>query len=75
MEKQRHYEINKIEICRNCGGAGCVNPQVEGSWLLRRLQCPDRRVPCDVCNGTGRIDKHTEINITIKPYYGTEEKQ
>ena len=65
MEKVRQYESSKIEICRNCGGSGMVHPQVEGNWLLRRMQCPDRLVACDVCGGTGRVRKHTEITVTV----------
>lgn len=63
MEKVRQYKFDKIEICRNCGGTG----KEKTIRSLFKSKCP-------VCNGSGRVDKHTEINITIKPY-GTEEKQ
>ncbi len=63
MEKHKHYENDRIEICRNCGGTGKEK-------TIRALF----KSACTVCNGSGRVEKHTEINITIKPY-GTEEKQ
>ena len=68
MEKVRKYESSKIEICRNCGGEGMVNPKLEGNWLLRRMQCPDRLVACDVCGGTGRVKKHTAITVTVSSF-------
>ena len=68
MEKVRQYESSKIEICRNCGGSGMVHPQVEGNWLLRRMQCPDRLVACEVCGGTGRVKKHTAITVTVRSF-------
>lgn len=68
MEKVRKYELRKIEVCRNCGGEGMVHPQVEGSWLLRRMQDADRLVACDVCGGTGRVRKHTEITVTVRSF-------
>lgn len=68
MEKVRKYESRKIEICRNCGGSGMVHPQVEGNWLLRRMQCPDRLVACDVCGGTGRVRKLVEITVTVESF-------
>lgn len=68
MEKVRQYEYKEIEICRNCGGAGYVTPKVEGNFLLRRLQCPERKVTCDVCDGSGRVEKTKSITIKVKPY-------
>lgn len=67
--KTRNYHIDKIEICRNCKGSGMVHPQVEGSRLLRRLQCPDRLVTCEVCGGSGRVKKASDITITVEPYH------
>lgn len=75
MEKHKHYENDRIEICRNCGGTGVVEPERE--WRLKRVLGLPREIAsgrCQVCNGSGRVEKHTEINITIKPY-GTEERQ
>ena len=68
MEKERQYQFDRIEVCRNCGGSGMVHPQVEGNWLLRRMQDAGRLVACDVCNGTGRVEKHTEITITVRAF-------
>jgi DnaJ-class molecular chaperone len=68
MEKVRKYELRKIEVCRNCGGEGMVHPKVEGNWLLRRMQDADRLVTCDVCGGTGRVRKHTEITVTVRSF-------
>jgi DnaJ-class molecular chaperone len=68
MEKVRKYELRKIEVCRNCGGEGMVHPKVEGNWLLRRMQDADRLVTCDVCGGTGRMRKHTEITVTVRSF-------
>lgn len=68
MEKVRQYGFEKIEICRNCGGTGYVIPKVEGNFLLRRMQSPERRITCDVCEGSGRVKKNTEITITVKSY-------
>ena len=72
MEKVRKYELRKIEVCRNCGGEGMVHPKVEGNWLLRRMQDADRLVACDVCGGTGRVRKHTEITVTVKSFRGED---
>lgn len=63
MEKTRQYQFDKIEICRNCGGEGKEK-------TIRALF----KSACSVCNGSGRVEKHTEITITVKPY-GTEKKQ
>lgn len=68
MEKVRQYESNKIEICRNCGGEGMVNPKLEGNWLMRRIQAADGPVACEVCGGTGRVRKHTEITVTVRSF-------
>lgn len=68
MEKVRQYKFTNIEICRNCGGTGHVTPKVEGNYILRRLQGQERRVTCDVCNGNGRVEKTTDITITVKSY-------
>ena len=68
MEKVRKYESRKTEVCRNCGGTGHVTPKVEGNCLLRRIQDANRQVTCDVCCGSGRVDKTTEITITVEPH-------
>lgn len=61
MEKVRQYQFKKIEICRNCGGTG----KEKSILSLLRNACP-------VCNGTGRVEKHTEINITVRAYKGQD---
>ena len=63
MAKERQYQFTKIEICRNCGGTG------KEKTILGLL-----KDTCPVCDGSGRVEKHTEITITVKPY-GTEKKQ
>ena len=75
MEKERQYQFTKIEICRNCGGTGVVEPERE--WRLKRVMGLPPKVAsgqCEVCQGSGRVEKHTEITIRVKPY-GTEKKQ
>lgn len=67
MEKVRQYESTKIEICRNCKGSGMVHAQLEGNWLIRRMQS-DLVATCDVCNGTGRVEKHTDITVTVRSF-------
>lgn len=57
MEKVREYEFEKIEVCRNCGGTG-REKTIMG--LLRNA--------CEVCNGSGRVRKTTEIKVTVKPF-------
>lgn len=68
MEKVRKYESRKIEVCRNCGGEGMVNPKLEGNWLMRHIQAADGPVACEVCGGTGRVRKHTEITVTVRSF-------
>lgn len=57
MEKERKYQFTKIEICRNCGGTG----KEKTVMALFKSRCP-------VCDGSGRIEKHTEITITVRPF-------
>lgn len=66
MGKQRTYNFSKIEICRNCQGSGIVKP--DKGFFERMLDCPHRMVTCPVCQGSGRVDKTTEINITVEPH-------
>ena len=69
MEKERQYQFDRTEVCRNCGGTGRKAAKAEGNWLLRRMQQKQAaEATCDVCNGTGRVEKHTEINITVKSF-------
>ena len=55
MSKTRNYKFDKIEICRNCLGMGLLD------GLFTAKQCP-------VCEGSGRVDKTTEITITVGPH-------
>lgn len=66
MSKTRNYKFDKIEICRNCLGTGIVKP--DKGFFERMLDCPHRTVTCPVCQGSGRVDKTTEITITVEPH-------
>lgn len=55
MGKVRKFTSERIEICRNCLGSGTV----EALFTTKR---------CPVCEGSGRVDKTTEITITIEPH-------
>jgi DnaJ-class molecular chaperone len=57
MQKVREYHKNTIEICRNCGGTG-RDRSVLG---LIKSECP-------VCDGSGRVEKTTDITITVRPF-------
>lgn len=59
MEKERQYQFTKIEICRNCGGTGREKTII---GLLRNA--------CTVCGGSGRVEKTTDISITVRPFAG-----
>lgn len=48
----------KIEICRNCKGAGFVPNGYNGQ----------AQPVCPVCEGTGRIKKTNKGTVTIEPY-------
>lgn len=67
--KTRQHHTDRIEICRNCLGKGIVNPDKDKTGLIRRLVgCPDRQLPCPVCNGSGRVKKTTDITITVEAF-------
>ena len=55
MGKVRKFTSERIEICRNCLGSG----KVEELFTTKR---------CPVCEGSGRVDKTTEITITVEPH-------
>ena len=57
MSKTRNYKFDKIEICRNCLGTGMVETVL-----------PFSTKRCPVCEGSGRVDKTTEITITVEPH-------
>lgn len=60
MEKERHYEFEMIERCRNCHGSGHA--------VTRRGLFGSRFGVCEVCKGSGRVQKVRHITIMIKPY-------
>ena len=75
MEKVRQYKSDKIEICRNCGGKGTVeelkliNPS--GEIFLKMFKGKSsftKTETCPVCNGSGRVEKHTEITVTVRSF-------
>lgn len=57
MEKVRQHESKRIEICRNCGGTG------KDKSIMGLLDGK-----CHVCNGSGRVEKTTNITITVKSF-------
>ena len=57
MSKTRNYKFDKIEICRNCLGTGVVDSLLP----FTTKQCP-------VCDGSGRVEKHTEITIKVEAF-------
>ncbi len=60
-KKQQEYEKVRIEICRNCLGAGRVG--IEGD------RNPGR---CPVCGGSGRMKKTTKGCLVVEPYAGDQ---
>ena len=57
MGKVRKFTSERIEICRNCLGVGMVETVL-----------PFSTKRCPVCEGSGRVDKTTEITITVEPH-------
>ena len=58
--KQTEHENSRIEICRNCQGVG--------SEPLKDYQLPTAiRGVCPICGGSGKVNKHTRVIITITP--------
>ena len=55
---EKHFEYEKVEICRRCGGTGALHTE-------------NGDVTCDLCAGTGRVIKKTQGSVTIRPYLGT----
>lgn len=66
MKKVRQYNFEALEICRNCGGVGYVKP--EQGVLERLLDCPDRRVHCPVCEGSGRVKVSRDVTVTVESF-------
>ncbi len=61
MEKQKIYETNQIELCRNCSGKGNVLDSDFIGYDTVLEKCP-------VCDGSGRIVKMKEIKVTVRPF-------
>ena len=60
MEKERQYEFELVERCRNCRGSGCT--------VTRRGLFGCRYGVCEVCEGSGRVWKRKSITIRVEPY-------
>ena len=52
MKKEREYNYDRIELCRNCHGLGRVMG-VKG---------------CPVCEGNGVVKKTVRIAVSIEPF-------
>lgn len=53
------FDYEQVQICGRCGGTGTLHTE-------------NGEVTCDLCAGTGRVIKHTEGRVTIRPYLGIE---
>lgn len=53
--KQKKVSYDRKEVCRNCKGSGIV-PMGELDTV------------CPVCQGYGLVNKHIDVEITIKPH-------
>ena len=62
-EKVRNYTKHSIEICRNCHGAGVTFETAEA--IGNHTAEPET---CNVCRGSGRVDKELQIPTTIRPH-------
>ena len=60
MEKQKDFCYDTVEICRNCQGRGTV--EINPVFGTKKTEI------CPICEGTGRVLKHVEGNITVVPY-------
>jgi len=70
-KKVQPFENVRVEICRNCRGAGVVfsvapdyntdDPSIVVSVVGKPIRCP-------VCEGTGRVRRTARGEITIEPY-------
>jgi DnaJ-class molecular chaperone len=63
MSKDRKYEKESIELCRNCKGSGVIRLYKDGP--------PET---CFICSGHGRVIKKVKIELSIEPYTGPPEK-
>lgn len=52
MKKEKNYNYDKVELCRNCHGLGRI---------MGVNKCP-------VCDGKGLIKKVVAITVSIEPF-------
>lgn len=52
MKKEKNYNYDKVELCRNCHGLG---------RMMDVNKCP-------VCDGKGLIKKVVAITVSIEPF-------
>lgn len=69
MKKKREYRKVSIELCRNCSGRGYVFECDPNGKKLNGASL----VPCQVCDGRGRIWKVNAGTVQIEPYEGQQE--
>lgn len=67
-EKVRNYDKESIEVCRNCKGTGVAYTLPE-FHPYGKEDAPEP-YECPVCQGSGRVKKTLNIEITIEPYPG-----
>lgn len=69
-KKERHFDKQMVEICRNCQGTGRATGVTEQTIYKRIVKPFSRERPdiCPVCGGSGRVVKTLNITITIEPY-------
>jgi DnaJ-class molecular chaperone len=64
--KTREYTRERVELCRNCQGAGVVFTTPDFHPHGREVEATP--IECPVCGGSGRVRKVLDIKITIEPY-------
>ena len=65
-EKVRNYDKESIEVCRNCKGTGVAYTVPE--FHPYGKEDDPQPYECPVCQGSGRVKKTLNIEITIEPY-------
>jgi len=68
MNKRKEFAYDKIELCRNCKGTGVAYTVPE--FHPYRKEDDPQPYECSVCQGSGRVKKTLNIEITIEPYPG-----
>lgn len=59
--KKRKYNIENVELCRNCSGRGIVSYSDFLGYALHFQHCT-------ICKGSGRIVRVKEVKETIRPF-------